>query len=131
MTAEERAQILVTGRLLEAVGRVDLLSSGLTLLSGALLVFRDAHRTAAVAAIVLGLIAKLYFVRIAFDARLLNDVATGSLTTPDLDGALGALGLVPRGKAGREWSARCRGAKRLAFAGVASTIAQCLILALQ
>lgn len=122
MTSNERAQILLTARLLEAASKLDLLSTGLTLIAAVCLAFMEAS-SAAIAATVLGLTAKFYNVRIAFDARLLNDVVTGALTAEALDEAFPA-------KAGRSWADRCRGANRLVTASVVITLAQCVALAL-
>lgn len=120
MTAEERAQLLITARLLEAVGRLDLLSAGLTLLSAAALLFGASNVLfAGVAAIVLGIVVKLYGIRIAFDATLLRDIALEKLTTADLDAAF-------PNKAGRDWSVRLRGCRRLVTIYVVATIAQCM-----
>jgi hypothetical protein len=121
MTTEERAQILVTARLLRATTSIEWLTTGLTLLAAGAMTFGAPNRVAAVAAIALGLIAKLFGVRISFDASLFEDAAAGSLTASDLDAALGALALAPPGKAGRSWRDRCLGAKRLVLilAGVA------------
>ena len=120
MTPAERAQILVTARLLEAAGKIDILSTGLTLLAAAAMLF-GAFEIAGVVVIVLGIVAKLYSVRIAFDARLLRDVVLDRLTTEDLDAAFPA-------KAGRAWSDRLRGAKRLVIVLAATTAAQCIAI---
>jgi len=120
MISAERAQILVTARLLEAAGKIDTLSTGLTLLAAAAMLF-GAFEIAGVVAIVLGIVAKLYGVRIAFDARLLSDVALDKLTTEDLDAAFPS-------KAGRAWSDRLRGAKRLVIVLAATTTAQCVAI---
>jgi hypothetical protein len=122
MTAEERTNVLVTARFLEGALRVDLLSTGLTLFAMAVLYFAM-HRLDAIVAIVLGIIAKVYAVRIAFDARLLSDVAKERLTSADLDAAF------PK-KAGRSWSDRCRGARRLVFKCAALTLLQAAVLIL-
>lgn len=119
MTAAERAQILITARLLEAAGRIDLLSTGLTLLAAAAMLFATPNPFAGVVAIVLGVVVKLYGVRIAFDARLLSDIALDQLTSADLDAAFPS-------KAGRDWSLRLRGARRLVIVCAVATIAQCL-----
>jgi hypothetical protein len=115
LTAEERAQVLLTARLLRAALRIDWLTTGLTLLACTALSFFGANRIAAIVVIALGLIAKLFAVRISFDASLFEDAASGSLTLSDLDTALGALTLAPPAKAGRPWIDRCRGAKRLVY----------------
>lgn len=122
MTPAERAQILVTARLLEAAGKIDTLSTGLTLLAAAAMIF-GAFEIAGVVAIVLGIVAKLYSVRIAFDARLLSDVALDKLTTEDLDAAFPA-------KVGRVWSDRLRGAKRLVIFYAIAMMAQCMAIIL-
>jgi hypothetical protein len=122
MTAEERTNVLVTARLLEGALRIDLLATSLTLLATALLFF-SMRKYEFVLAIVLGMVAKIYAVRIAFDARLLSDVAKERLTSADLDAAF------PK-KAGRSWSERCRGARRLVFKCAAATMAQLAVLIL-
>lgn len=120
MTPEERAQIAITARLLEAVGRLDLLSAGLTLLAAAALLFgASANVIAGVAVIALGVVVKLYGIRLAFDAVLLRDIAFDKLTTADLDAAF-------PNKAGRDWSTRLRGCRRLVTMYVTATIAQCM-----
>lgn len=120
MTAEERAQILITARLLEAVSRLDLLSAGLTLLAAAALLFGASNVfLAGGAAIVLGIVVKLYGIRIAFDAVLLRDIALEKLTSADLDAAF-------PNKAGRDWSQRLRGCRHLVTIYVVATIAQCM-----
>jgi hypothetical protein len=90
------------------------------LLAAAAMLFR-AFEIAGVVAIVLGIVAKLYGVRIAFDARLLSDVALDKLTDEDLDAAFPS-------KAGRAWSDRLRGAKRLVIVLAATTTAQCIAI---
>ena len=118
MTAEERAQIVITARMLEAVGRLDLLSAGLTLMAAAAMLFGASnHVFAGVATIVLGVVVKLYGIRIAFDAVLLRDIALDKLTSADLDAAF-------PNKAGRDWSERLRGCRRLVTVYVVATIAQ-------
>lgn len=112
MTTEERTNVLVTARFLEGAGRIDLLSTGLTVLAVVWLSW---------IAIALGIIAKIYAVRIAFDARLLDDVANERLTSEDLDAAF------PK-KAGRSWSERCRGARRLVVTCAAATTLQLAVL---
>ncbi len=124
MTPEERGQVLVTAQLLRAALRVDWLTTGLTLLACAALTVSAANRIAAIVVIALGLIAKLFAVRVAFDASLFEDAASGTLTTSDLDNALGALALAPPAKAGRPWLDRCRGAKRLVYFLAAAACAQ-------
>ena len=120
MTDAEGAQIVVTARLLEAASKIDWLSTGLTLIAAASIVFTT-PRVATTAALILGIIAKVYAVRVAFDARLLGDVGAGVLTSDDIDAAFPT-------KAGRSWGVRCRGAKRLVIVVAATTLVQCVAL---
>lgn len=121
MTVEERAQILLTARLLRAAARIEWLTTGLILLACGALTFGAPNRVVAIVVIALGLIAKLFGFRVSFDAALFEDAAAGNITASDLDTALGALALAPPEKAGRSWRDRCLGAKRLVyfFAGAA------------
>ncbi|HXH39256.1 MAG TPA: hypothetical protein VNN08_11560 [Thermoanaerobaculia bacterium] len=120
MTADERAQIVVTARLLRATASIQWLPVGITIIAAAAAA-RGQGVSAAIAAIVLGLVAIYFGVRVSFDARLFDDIATGRLTTLQLDTALGTL---RKGKGGRGWADRCRGARRLvAFCAIA-TMAQ-------
>jgi hypothetical protein len=128
MTEEERAEILVTARLLEAAGKLDVLSIGLTLLAAFFVVDRPGWPVAM--SLASGLAARWLSLRVVFDARLLRDVAAATLATAQLDDALVSLRLMPRDKAGREWRARCRGAKRLVTLFGLATAAQCVLLAL-
>ena len=68
-----------------------------------------------------GVVVKLYGIRIAFDAVLLRDIALDKLTGADLDAAF-------PNKAGRDWSARLRGCRRLVTVYVVATIAQCMAI---
>jgi hypothetical protein len=122
VTPAERAEIVVTSRLLEASGKLDLLATGVALVSATALLFSTPHRVAALTAIALGIVAKFYAVRIAFDARLFADVALLTLTMSDLDAAFAK-------KAGRSWSERCRGARRLIVVFGLATVAQCAAIA--
>jgi hypothetical protein len=124
MIPEERAQIVITARLLQAAGRLDWLGTGLTLVAAASVAVFAPNLAAASAAIVLGIVGKLYSARIAFDARLLDDVASERLTTAELDAALQALGIRKAGSVPRPWADRCRGARRLVTICGAVTIAQ-------
>ncbi|MEO8381259.1 MAG: hypothetical protein ABI779_16490 [Acidobacteriota bacterium] len=123
MTSAERGQVLLTGRLLEAAAKLDLLSTGITLLAAASLFFSPRDRVVGILCVVLGIVVKFYAVRIAFDARLLADIAAGTLTTADLDAAF------PK-KAGRDWSLRCAGAKRLVLVFGVLVIVQCVLVVL-
>jgi uncharacterized membrane protein HdeD (DUF308 family) len=124
MTASERAQMLFTARLLQAAEKIDWLSTGLTLLAAAAIVFGTPHPAAAIASMALGLVAKVYGVRVAIDARLFRDLAEERLTLATLDAALGAMSLAPAGRAERPLLDRCRGARRLVAFLAAATIAQ-------
>lgn len=126
MTSEERAQMLVTARLLEAAGRIDILSTGLTFVAAAALLFGELHGffgIIGIGAIALGMMAKYYAVHIAFDARLFADVAHDKLTAADLDAAFPT-------KAGRPWSDRLNGAKQLLamFAGIMTAQSVAIVL---
>jgi len=118
MTTDERGQILVTARLLEAAGKLDWLSTGLTLLAAAQLVF-GAPSVFDLVVIVLGIMAKTCSILIAFDAKLLRDVALETITAVDLDAAFPA-------KARRDWPTRLSGAQRLVTIFAVTTVAQCV-----
>lgn len=130
MNPTERADVLVTARLLRAAGRVDWLGTGLTIVAGAALLFEAGNVAAAASALALGLVAKVYFVRVSLDARLLEDVASGKLETEGLDAALAALGRKPKTDGVRSWPDRCRGARRLVVIASVLTIAEGAALAL-
>ena len=117
MTPEEHALIAVTADFLRAAAKVQWLAIGLTIVAAASIVFTTSARPPAIAAIALGIIASYYGIRVAFDARLLEGVATERLTTADLDAVF------VKNK-GRSWADRCRGARRLVAFESAATIAQ-------
>ncbi|MHB0970587.1 MAG: hypothetical protein ACYC7A_02860 [Thermoanaerobaculia bacterium] len=128
MTAQERALVLVTARALRAAASLDWLSTGLTLVSAAAILFDTPSVVFPAIAIILGAIAKFYAVRIAFDARLLEDLAAETISTPQLDDALAVL--VDKAPSDRSWPDRCRGARRLVMLCGVATIAQlCAVLA--
>ena len=77
----------------------------------------------AIAAILLGVVAIFYGIRISLDARLFEDVASERLTTSGLDSALGALGK-GQGSETRTWNDRCAGARRLILTCSIATIMQ-------
>ena len=114
MTAEERAHVLVTARLLRAAASIPWLAAGLTVV---------AALQTAIAAIVLGVIALYYAIRVSFDAKLFDDIAAERLTTSQLDTALEA-------KRERDWIDRSRGAKRLLLKAAIALIAQLAALVL-
>jgi hypothetical protein len=130
MTPEERAQILVTARLLQAAGRLDWLGTGMTVVTAAAVAVFAPNLWASAGAIVLGIVGKLYSARIAFDARLLDDVAAERLTAAELDAALEALGLRKASGVPRSWTDRCRGARRLVTISAAITVAQAVAVML-
>jgi hypothetical protein len=114
MTATERAQVLVTARLLRATSKLDRLSIWLTLFTALALLTSTGPPVLEIIVVALGALARWYALRIDFDARLLEDVAADHLTREDLDEAFAALSLASRAKLGRDWSERCLGARRLA-----------------
>lgn len=128
MTAAERAEMLITARLLQAAERIDWLSTALTSVGAMAVVFAPPTRMIAAVTIVLGLLEKLYAVRVSFDARLFEDLAGEAISATDVDSALTGLALAPRNKSGRTWTDRCRGAKRLVFASAALTVVQALAI---
>jgi len=128
MTSQERAEILVTARLLRAVEKIYWLVAGLTIVSVLAIVWGSIDRMRAILAIILGLVAILYCIRIAFDARLFEDVGMDKLTTSELDGALGAVANTD--KSGRSWTDRCRGARRLVIFCAVATIGQVAVILL-
>ena len=107
----------MTADFLRAAAKVLWLAVGLVIVAAASLVFTTARRGPAIAAMALGIIAIYYGVRVAFDARLLEGVATERLTAADLDAVF------VKNK-GRSWADRCRGARRLVAFEAAATIAQ-------
>ncbi|HVG23591.1 MAG TPA: hypothetical protein VND45_05510 [Thermoanaerobaculia bacterium] len=114
MTDDERAHVIVTARLLHAVAALPWLAAGLTVAAA----FKSAYT-----AILLGLVAIYYGVRVALDARLFDDVAAERLTTAQLDTALGA-------RVHRDWIDRSRGAKRLVIKAAIAAVAQLAALVL-
>ena len=127
MTPEERAAVLVTARLLRAAQRIDWLTTPLTILAIALLITDRGNRVAMIAAIVIGFAAKVYAVRVAFDARLFEDVGEERLTTESLDSALSSLRATATA---RPWSDRCRGARRLIYVLGSLAVLQAIALVL-
>jgi hypothetical protein len=114
MTADERAHVIVTARLLRAVASLPWLAAGLIVAA----VFRDVP-----AAAILGLVALFYGIRVSFDAKLFDDIAAERLTTTQLDAALGKTRQ-------RDWIDRSRGAKRLIVKAAIAIVAQLAILVL-
>lgn len=104
----------VTARLLRAASSIDWLSLALLVIA--------VWRREAISA-VLGLLARYYAFRVAFDARVFDDLAEGRMTLEEFDGA----GLVPPKKRGRPIADRCRGAMRLAVILGILTAAQAIV----
>ena len=76
----------------------------------------------------IGCAAKYLAIRVGLDARLFADVASLRPTTQTFDEAMTALGLMPAAKAGREWTARCRSARRLFEWQAIATFMQALLI---
>lgn len=113
MTSEERAEARVTAEMLGAAGRTDLMSVGLTLLAAAALVFRVGFAPAALAALLLGVVARYYGFRVALDRRLFDDLAEGRMELTALDAALRSTSGGSAGTGERSVADRCRGARGL------------------
>ena len=128
MNASERAEALLTARLLRAGSKLDLLSTGITLLTIAALLFGSIDRLIGMLAVVIGIFAKLYAVRVALDAKLFEDLAEERLTLTELDSALTSLQIAPAKRANRPLSARCLGAKRLVVIEGMLAVAQIAVL---
>ena len=113
MSPEERGYAVVTARLLKAVAPVTWLASALLVVS----VIKRAPFAG-----ILGLIAVVYGVRVAFDARLFDDILNERITTEQMDAALGA-------KRSRDWIDRSRGARKLVIkAAIATTLVVVVLL---
>src|SRR5205823_8850866 len=117
--ARMNAEALITARFLRAGEKIDWLSTGLTLVAAL-----SATRATLIVSILLGLAAKVYAVRIAFDARVFEDLAGDRYTMAEFDDAMHLA------KPERSLADRCRGAKRLVFVLAALTIAQAIVLML-
>lgn len=114
MTRTDRAEAILTARFLGAARSLDWLSLGLTFVAAGALAFGGStRRNSAIAAVGFGLVARVYALRIAFDAGLFEDIANSTVELEDLDSAIVAQGLVPKKKIERPWRQRCRGARRL------------------
>ena len=118
MTEEERAQVLVTARLLASVGKAQWLSIALTVVAA---ITRHPE------SVVLGLIAQFFSLRVALDARLFDDIAAKRLTTTAFDAAAAEFGW-RRGTSHVPWTYRCRGARRLVVIFGIMLVAQAITL---
>jgi hypothetical protein len=113
-------RLRLTADALAAVGTLDTLSTGLTLVAAAAIGFALWHPVAMVALaflaaqIIVGLAAKWTAVRVRFDAAvfagLVDAVQRSGFRTEHLDRALRGVGMLPANKEGRDWDTRCRGA---------------------
>ena len=126
MNAEERAEVLVTARLLRAVAHIRWLSAALTVLAAWRMSTGGAPPWT-IGAILLGSIAAYYGIRVSLDARLFDDVLSDRISTQELDAALRAFG---KTSTDRPWRSRCRGARRLVTLLAATVITQIAALSL-
>lgn len=125
MNQADRSEAVITARLLQGAGSLDWLSIGLTVVAAGALAFGEpTGRIPAIAAVVLGFVARLFAVRAAFDAGFFEAIAGGNFELRDLDLALVSLDLAPKTKIERPWSQRCRGARRLVAQLGVITLAQ-------
>jgi hypothetical protein len=128
MTPSERGQCLLTARMLEGAEKIDWLSTGLTILAAAALVFGAGSAMPSALALVLGLVAKFYGVRVALDRALFADLAAETVDLEALDEAMVAMNIKGKGGVTRSITDRCRGAQRLIVILGALTIAQALAI---
>lgn len=116
-------RLRLTAGALAAVGTIDTLSTGLTLIAAAGVGVALWHSIPALALaflaaqIVVGLAAKWMAVRVRFDgvvfAELVHAVHKSGFRTEHLDRALRGVGMLSENREGRDWDTRCRGALRL------------------
>lgn len=133
-------RLRLTADALAAVGTVDTLSTGLTLIAAAAVGVALWHPIALLALaflaaqIVVGLAAKWMSVRVRFDANvftaLADAVQKSGFRTEHLDRALRGVGMLPAGKEGRDWDTRCRGALTLMRGLGSLTVLQGLLFVL-
>lgn len=122
MTDDERAEIVITARMLRACAPLPWLA---IILIG-VAAFALARATAIgvlLVSMAAGLTALVYGIRIVFDARLFEDVLEQRLTMQQLDATLGLK------TPGRPWSDRCRGARNLPRVAGAALVVQMIALA--
>jgi hypothetical protein len=116
-------RLRLTSGALSAVGTLDTLSTGLTLIAAAGIGVAFWHPVPPLALaflaaqVIVGLAAKWMAVRVRFDgvvfAELVHAVHKTGFRTDHLDSALRGVGMLPGNKEGRDWDTRCRGALRL------------------
>ena len=121
MQLELVAALLRQGRPFDALSRgLLLLATGwLVLLAGGFSKPHTAVVAALLASLLLGLLQRWFALRVDLDARLLRVVAGQAATTDlatataTLDEALVGQGMLPAARAGRPWTERLAGARRL------------------
>ena len=133
-------RLRLTAGALSAVGTLDTLSTGLTLIAAAGIGVALWHSVPALALaflaaqVVVGLGAKYTAVRVRFDGvvfgELAHAVSKTGFRTDHLDSALRGVGMLPENKEGRDWDTRCRGALRLVKALGWLTVLQGLLFVL-
>ncbi len=133
-------RLRLTADALAAVGTVDTLSTGLTLVAAAAVGVALWHPVATIslaflaAQILVGLGAKWMSVRVRFDAAvfaaLVDAVQKSGFRTEHLDRALRGVGMLPSNKEGRDWDTRCRGALSLMRGLGSLTVIQGLLFVL-
>ena len=120
MTDDERAEILITTRLLRACAPLPWLAT--FLIAVAVFSLQREASIPLVISIAAGVVALIYGIRSVFDARLFEDALAEAFTMQQLDRSLGLT------KPGRSWSDRCRGARRLPGIAAAAILVQLIAL---
>jgi hypothetical protein len=126
MTSEERAEIIITARLLQSASPLQWLATELLVVTAAVLLLNLGNLWVTVIALGVGALAIGYAFRVALDARLFNDIANETLSTEELDQALTRLGKINLKT--RPWSDRCRGARRLIARAACATAVQLIAI---
>jgi len=123
MTDDERAEVVITARMLRACAPLPWLA---TILIGvaAFALLRGTAVAALIVSMAAGVAALVYGIRIVFDARLFEDVLDERLTMQQLDATLGLK------TPGRSWPDRCRGARRLPTIAAGAIVVQLILLVL-
>jgi len=133
-------RLRLTAGALAAVGTIDTLSTGLTLIAAGGIGVALWHSVPPLALaflaaqVIVGLAAKWIAVRVRFDGvvftELVHAVQKTGFRTEHLDRALRGIGMLPENKEGRDWDTRCRGALRLVRALGWLTVLQGLLFVL-
>jgi hypothetical protein len=126
MTSEERAEVVVTARMLQSGAFLQWIAGGLLAATAAALLFNVGNLFPTIIALAAGAVASIYAFRVALDARLFDDIANETLSTDGLDHALAAIG--KRTQKTRSWPDRCRGARRLIARAAAATAVQLIAI---